>query len=265
MISGSTTCAENADKSASPASRHYYYTGGVHNSKDCPAPAKCTYPRHYGEPTDPRYPAWWRRRYQHAARTLDEIGRLIGGWAKAHAAASSPRTFTTWFFPVGDDIRAIVEEWVACLRNQKLWGGDDRLFPATEVINGPGLKFEPRSPPLGQCWTNTSYLPGRLHAGRAHVMTTLRSYGEVPSSRQAEIIRNLQRSPEPDMDAAANHLGSAQRECGLPASHRAMPDTSGGIVRLLFSRNCNDLSQGPGARREAGFVLGGRASRPHFS
>ena len=29
-----------------------------------------------------------RRRYQHAARTLDEIGRLIGGWAKAHAAAS---------------------------------------------------------------------------------------------------------------------------------------------------------------------------------
>jgi hypothetical protein len=28
-----------------------------------------------------------QRRYQHAARTLDEIGRLIGGWAKAHAAA----------------------------------------------------------------------------------------------------------------------------------------------------------------------------------
>ncbi len=28
-----------------------------------------------------------RRRYQHAARTLDEIGRLIGGWAKAHATA----------------------------------------------------------------------------------------------------------------------------------------------------------------------------------
>jgi hypothetical protein len=29
-----------------------------------------------------------RRRYQHAARTLDATGRLIGGWAKAHAAAS---------------------------------------------------------------------------------------------------------------------------------------------------------------------------------
>ena len=30
-----------------------------------------------------------RKRYAHAARTLDEIGRLIGGWAKAHAVASS--------------------------------------------------------------------------------------------------------------------------------------------------------------------------------
>ena len=28
------------------------------------------------------------RRYEHAARTIDEVGRLIGGWAKAHAAQS---------------------------------------------------------------------------------------------------------------------------------------------------------------------------------
>jgi hypothetical protein len=35
------------------------------------------------------------------------------------------------------------------------------------------------------------------------VMTTLRSYGEVPSPRQAEIIRNLHQVSEPDMDAAA--------------------------------------------------------------
>lgn len=26
------------------------------------------------------------RRYEHAARTLDEVGRLIGGWRKAHDA-----------------------------------------------------------------------------------------------------------------------------------------------------------------------------------
>jgi hypothetical protein len=26
------------------------------------------------------------RRYEHAARSLDEVGRLVGGWAKAHRA-----------------------------------------------------------------------------------------------------------------------------------------------------------------------------------
>jgi hypothetical protein len=30
-----------------------------------------------------------QRRYEHAARSLDEIGRLIGGWSKAHDAASA--------------------------------------------------------------------------------------------------------------------------------------------------------------------------------
>ncbi len=29
-----------------------------------------------------------RRRYEHAARMLDDTGRLIGGWTKAHRAAS---------------------------------------------------------------------------------------------------------------------------------------------------------------------------------
>ena len=30
-----------------------------------------------------------RRRYEYAARTLDDTGRLIGGWMKAHHASSS--------------------------------------------------------------------------------------------------------------------------------------------------------------------------------
>ena len=29
------------------------------------------------------------RRYEHAARTLDEVGRLVGAWAKANAAHTS--------------------------------------------------------------------------------------------------------------------------------------------------------------------------------
>jgi hypothetical protein len=32
------------------------------------------------------------------------------------------KSFTTWFFPVGDDIRQIVVDWVNYLRKDKLWG-----------------------------------------------------------------------------------------------------------------------------------------------
>ena len=39
------------------------------------------------------------------------------------------KTFTTFFFPVGDEIRRIVAEWVSYLREEKLWGNDDPLFP----------------------------------------------------------------------------------------------------------------------------------------
>jgi hypothetical protein len=39
--------------------------------------------------------------------------------------------------------------------------------------------------------------------GHKDVMTTLRCYGEVPSTRQAEIIRNLHQPSELDVDTAA--------------------------------------------------------------
>ena len=42
------------------------------------------------------------------------------------------KSFTTWFFPVGDDIRQIVVDWVNYLRQEQLWGLDDPLFPATK-------------------------------------------------------------------------------------------------------------------------------------
>jgi hypothetical protein len=48
-------------------------------------------------------------------------------------------------------------------------------------------------------------------------MTTLRSYGEVPSSRQAEMIRNLHNASEPDMDAVVA-LKALERS---PAGKRA--------------------------------------------
>lgn len=35
-----------------------------------------------------------RHRYEHAARTLDETGRLIGGWMKAHGVSTSMTAVT---------------------------------------------------------------------------------------------------------------------------------------------------------------------------
>lgn len=52
------------------------------------------------------------------------------------------KTFTTYFFPVGDEIRRIVAEWVRFLREDKLWGNDDSLFPATRVMVGVTRQFE---------------------------------------------------------------------------------------------------------------------------
>jgi integrase len=51
------------------------------------------------------------------------------------------KSFVTTFFPVGDDIRAMVADWVEYLQTEKLWGLDDPLFPATKVVIGDNLRF----------------------------------------------------------------------------------------------------------------------------
>jgi integrase len=140
------------------------------------------------------------------------------------------KTFTTWFFPVGDEVRAIVEQWVDYLVIQKLWSLDDPLFPATRVVLGPGRQFEaagldrrhwsdagpirkifkeafqrgrlPYFNPhsfrktlalLGQglCRTPEEFKAWSQNLGHEQVLTTFASYGEVAASRQAAIIRGL--------------------------------------------------------------------------
>ena len=140
------------------------------------------------------------------------------------------KTFTTYFFPVGDGIREIVSDWVEFLRAEMLWGNDDPLFPATEVGLGEsrqfqaiGLKrahwsnasrirtifreafadadlpyFNPHSlrntlVRLGQsvCQTPEDFKAWSQNLGHDKVLTTFVSYGQVESSRQGEIIRGL--------------------------------------------------------------------------
>ncbi len=38
------------------------------------------------------------------------------------------KTFTTYFFPVGDEIQQILHDWVLYLKDVKLWGNDDHLY-----------------------------------------------------------------------------------------------------------------------------------------
>jgi integrase len=140
------------------------------------------------------------------------------------------KTFTTYFFPVGDEVRQIVVEWVTFLREELLWGNDDPLFPATRVAVGALRQFEaaglerahwsgaarirsifrdaftkaglPYFNPhsfrntlvrLGQevCKTPEEFKAWSQNLGHEKVLTTFLSYGQVESPRQGQIIRAL--------------------------------------------------------------------------
>jgi integrase len=157
------------------------------------------------------------------------------------------KTFSTFFFPVGEEVLEIVATWVAYLRNENLWGNDDPLFPATRVALGPdrqfaveGLKrehwsnaspirtifreafigaglpyFNPHSfrntlVQLGQdiCKTPEQFKAWSQNLGHEKVLTTFLSYGEVACHRQGEIIRQLA-SPQRTGPTEADEIAEA--------------------------------------------------------
>ena len=145
------------------------------------------------------------------------------------------KTFNTYFFPVGEEICGIVTEWVEYLRNEKLWGNDDPLFPATHIAQGENLQFgvvglarkpwRTASPirkifreafdraglpyfnphsfrdtlvHLGEkvCRTPEDFKAWSQNLGHEKVLTTFLSYGEVGYQRQGQIIRGLATSQQ---------------------------------------------------------------------
>ena len=141
------------------------------------------------------------------------------------------KTFTTCFFPVGDEIHKIVREWVTSLKEELLFGLDDPLFPKTEVKQGAARVFEavgvmpghwsnatpirkvfkgafeqaglPYFNPhsfrktlvqLGEtvCQSPEEFKAWSQNLGHAGVLTTFFSYGEVQQSRQSAIFKALQ-------------------------------------------------------------------------
>lgn len=144
------------------------------------------------------------------------------------------KSFTTWFFPVGNDVEAIVVDWIDWLRSERHWGPDDPLFPAAKVALGcnggfenggldrkhwksaaairkifkaaferAGLPyFNPHSfrntlARVGEavCRTPEEFKAWSQNLGHEQVLTTFTSYGSVAGHRQAEIFSSLRRPP----------------------------------------------------------------------
>lgn len=157
------------------------------------------------------------------------------------------KTFDTYFFPVGEEVREIVAAWVTYLRDVKLWGNDDPLFPSTRMTQGASHQFEvaglarnhwsnatpirtifrksfvhaglPYFNPhsfrntivqLGEdvCKTPEAFKAWSQNLGHEKVLTTFLSYGEVACQRQGEIIRDLA-TPQQAMQPDANEIVEA--------------------------------------------------------
>lgn len=152
------------------------------------------------------------------------------------------KSFRTYFMPVDADALGYFQHWVHELRNEQLWGSDDPLFPQTEIglaesgfFTSAGLcrktwstsepvrtifkrAFESAALPYFNPHSFRSMLVRHAmsldlnveemkawsqNLGHSDVMTTFTSYGQVPVSRQGDLIKAAeQRRNEQGSDAA---------------------------------------------------------------
>ncbi len=158
------------------------------------------------------------------------------------------KTFTTYFFPVDNEFRQIVLDWIVFLRTELLFGNDDPLFPKTALVRGErhvfevsgvlrehwsnatpirkifknafeaaGLEyFNPHSfrktlVQLGQtvCQTPEEFKAWSQNLGHEGVLTTFYSYGEVLESRQSEIFQTLKQPREKASSIQAEEIAAA--------------------------------------------------------
>lgn len=114
------------------------------------------------------------------------------------------KTFTTFFFPVDDDIRQIVYDWVTYLREVLFFGNDDPLFPKTTIIQGDDMVFE-RSGLTREHWRTATTIRAIFH--EAFAMAGL-PYFNPHSFRNtlANLGEKICRTPE-DFKAWSQNLG----------------------------------------------------------
>ena len=140
------------------------------------------------------------------------------------------KTFRSYFPPVSDEALAIFCAWHQELEHEHLWGPSDPLFPATEIGLGEDGGFVPlglsrrgwsTSAPVREIFRKAfekaglpyynphSFRDMLVHLGfalklspehmkawsqnlgHADVLTTFTSYGQIPTHRQGELIREL--------------------------------------------------------------------------
>jgi integrase/recombinase XerD len=140
------------------------------------------------------------------------------------------KTFTTYFFPVGELPLNIIKTWINYLTKELLFSSDDPLFPKTKIENSTNRKFEPTGllrehwqtanpireifkqafesanlpyynphsfrntlVMLGEnlCQTPEQFKAWSQNLGHEGVLTTFYSYGDVADYRQAELIKKL--------------------------------------------------------------------------
>jgi hypothetical protein len=53
--------------------------------------------------------------------------------AAREVRTKNSKTFTSWFFPVGEDVEAIIAEGIGYLTTKKHFGPNDPLFPTTKT------------------------------------------------------------------------------------------------------------------------------------
>lgn len=151
------------------------------------------------------------------------------------------KPINTFFYPVGEDVFAIVREWVEYLIAEKGFGPDDPLFPKTMVMPNENQIFAPQG--IGQeHWASAAPVRKIFHAafervglpyvkphtvrdtltqlayqlnlsveqfkawsqnmGHEKPLTTLNGYGHVSLERQAEIIGSLGDEQQPQPSAS---------------------------------------------------------------
>lgn len=145
------------------------------------------------------------------------------------------KTFRTYFLPVSDEARAIFADWHEELGGDHLWGPADPLFPNTEMGLGSDGAFAAvglsrrawsTSAPIRDIFKRAferaelpyynphsfrdmlvrhaftlNLSPEQMKAwsqnlGHADVLTTFTSYGQIPTHRQGELVRQSTKAAE---------------------------------------------------------------------